>query len=97
MKRTLRYSLLAVALPLCAATAVLAPETVAWAQYVPPPPPPAYVASYSPVYYNGYAHYYYNGYWHYRDRYGHWNYHRHEPAYLGGYRGGWAGRYHHWR
>jgi hypothetical protein len=97
MKRTVSSALLAAVLPLGAATAVLVTEPVALAQYVPPPPPPSYVASYSPVYYNGYAHYYYNGYWHYRDRYGHWNYYRHEPGYLGGYRGGWAGRYHHWR
>jgi hypothetical protein len=98
MKRSIASVLLGVALPLGAAIAVTAPSSPAMAQWVAPPPPPSYyVAGYQPIYYNGYAHYYYGGYWHYRGRDGRWNYYRHEPEYLGRYRGGWGSRYHGWR
>ena len=93
MNRTIK--LLSVVVPFCAIGALF--TTDAKAQYY--VPPPAYIASYEPVYYNGYAHYYYGNRWYYRDHVGGWRSYDREPAYLGGYRGGWAGRYHggHWR
>jgi hypothetical protein len=96
MNRTIKSLVFATALPLVGAFAICASPKTAEAQYY-APPPPGYVASYEPVYYNGYAHYYYGNRWYYRDHGGAWQYYNHEPAYFGGYRGGWEGRRHSWR
>jgi hypothetical protein len=84
--------LLSAVVPLAAITAYVPSADAQVIVY----PPAAYVASYAPIYYNGYAHYFYNNHWYYRDH-GAWRGYDHEPAFLWGRRGEWAGHRHGWR